>query len=56
MDQAEPAGRRLDFLLQEMGREINTMGSKTQDLEITGLVLDMKAELEKMREQVQNIE
>ncbi len=52
----EAAGRRLDFLLQEMGREVNTMGSKAQDLEVTGLVLDMKAELEKLREQVQNIE
>jgi uncharacterized protein (TIGR00255 family) len=56
MDQGEPAGRRLDFLLQEMGREVNTMGSKTQDLDVTGLVLEMKAELEKLREQVQNIE
>jgi uncharacterized protein (TIGR00255 family) len=52
----EASGRRLDFLLQEMGREVNTMGSKSQDLEVTGLVLDMKAELEKLREQVQNIE
>ncbi|MDR2947424.1 MAG: YicC family protein [Candidatus Adiutrix sp.] len=52
----EAAGRRLDFLLQEMGREVNTMGSKAQDLEVTGLVLDIKAELEKLREQVQNIE
>ena len=52
----EASGRRLDFLLQEMGREVNTMGSKAQDLEVTGLVLDMKAELEKLREQVQNIE
>jgi uncharacterized protein (TIGR00255 family) len=56
MEGEEPAGRRLDFLLQEMGREVNTMGSKTQDLDVTGLVLDMKAELEKLREQVQNIE
>ena len=56
MEGGEPAGRRLDFLLQEMGREVNTMGSKTQDLAVTGLVLDMKAELEKLREQVQNIE
>jgi uncharacterized protein (TIGR00255 family) len=56
LDSPEPAGRRLDFLLQEMGREVNTMGSKAQDLDVTGLVLDMKAELEKMREQVQNIE
>jgi uncharacterized protein (TIGR00255 family) len=39
-----------------MGREVNTMGSKAQDLDVTGLVLDMKAELEKLREQVQNIE
>jgi uncharacterized protein (TIGR00255 family) len=56
LDQAEPAGRRLDFLLQEMGREVNTMGSNTQDLDVTGLVLEMKAELEKLREQIQNIE
>ncbi len=56
LDDKETAGRRLDFLLQEMGREVNTMGSKSQDLEVTGLVLDMKAELEKLREQVQNIE
>jgi len=56
LDSPEPVGRRLDFLLQEMGREVNTMGSKAQDLDLTGLVLDMKAELEKMREQVQNIE
>jgi uncharacterized protein (TIGR00255 family) len=56
MDSPEPVGRRLDFLLQEMGREVNTMGSKAQDLDVTGLVLDMKAELEKLREQVQNIE
>lgn len=52
----EVAGRRLDFLLQEMGREVNTMGSKAQDLDVTGLVLDMKAEVEKLREQAQNIE
>ncbi|MDR2935681.1 MAG: DUF1732 domain-containing protein, partial [Candidatus Adiutrix sp.] len=56
LDSPEPVGRRLDFLLQEMGREVNTMGSKAQDLDVTGLVLDMKAELEKLREQVQNIE
>lgn len=56
LDDKDAAGRRLDFLLQEMGREVNTMGSKAQDLEVTGLVLDMKAELEKLREQVQNIE
>ena len=56
MEETEPTGRRLDFLLQEMGREVNTMGSKTQDLSVTGLVLEMKAALEKLREQVQNIE
>ncbi|MGL4208281.1 MAG: YicC/YloC family endoribonuclease [Candidatus Adiutrix sp.] len=53
---AEAKGRRLDFLLQEMGREVNTMGSKAQDARISTLVLSMKAELEKLREQVQNIE
>lgn len=49
-------GRRLDFLLQEMGREVNTIGSKANDAEIALAVVDMKSELEKMREQVQNIE
>ena len=49
-------GRRLDFLLQEMGREINTIGSKANDAEIALYVVDVKSELEKIREQVQNIE
>ena len=49
-------GRKLEFLLQEMGREINTTGSKTQDSSVTFLVIDAKALLEKLREQVQNIE
>ncbi|ADU51026.1 YicC-like domain-containing protein [Thermaerobacter marianensis DSM 12885] len=49
-------GRRLDFLLQEMHREITTIGSKAGDLAIAGLVVEVKAELEKMREQVQNVE
>ena len=49
-------GRRLDFLLQEMGREINTIGSKANDAEIAIHVVDVKSELEKIREQVQNIE
>lgn len=53
---SEPVGRKLDFLVQEMNREINTTGSKAQLLEITNTVLDMKAELEKIREQIQNIE
>ena len=49
-------GRKLDFLIQEMNRETNTIGSKANDLEITSLVVEMKSELEKLREQVQNIE
>ena len=52
----EPVGRKLDFLLQEINREINTTGSKAQDVEITKCVVDMKSELEKIREQIQNIE
>ena len=52
----EPAGRKLDFLLQEMNRETNTIGSKSQNADIAHLVVDIKAELEKIREQVQNIE
>ncbi len=46
----------MDFLLQELNREVNTIGSKAQDLEIAKLVVDMKADIEKIREQVQNIE
>lgn len=56
LDSSEPVGRKLDFLLQEVNREINTIGSKAQDLEITKYVVEMKAEVEKIREQVQNIE
>ncbi|MBI5562244.1 MAG: YicC family protein [Deltaproteobacteria bacterium] len=52
----EPAGKRLDFLCQEMGREINTIGSKSSDASITKSVVEMKGEMEKIREQVQNIE
>jgi len=52
----EPVGRKLDFLLQELNREANTMGSKANDAEIAGHVVALKAELEKIREQVQNIE
>jgi len=52
----EPVGRKLDFLLQEMGREVNTIGSKANDGEITLCVVELKAELEKIREQIQNIE
>lgn len=49
-------GRKMDFLLQEMGREVNTIGSKSMEAKISHLVVDMKSALEKMREQVQNIE
>lgn len=52
----EPVGRRLDFLLQEMGREVNTIGSKVSDIRMTDTVVEMKSELERIREQVQNIE
>jgi len=52
----EPAGRKLDFVVQEMNREFNTIGSKANDGELTKLVLSGKAEIEKIREQVQNIE
>ena len=52
----DPIGRKLDFLVQELNREVNTIGSKANDLEITSIVVDIKAEIEKIREQVQNIE
>ena len=51
-----PIGRKLDFLVQEVNREINTIGSKAQDVEITKCVVEMKSETEKIREQIQNIE
>jgi len=56
VDEAGPVGRKLDFVLQEIAREINTIGSKAQDAEIGGHVIECKAELEKIREQAQNIE
>ena len=57
MLEAETAvGRKLDFIVQEMNREVNTMGSKAQDTEILQKVVDMKSEIEKIREQIQNIE
>jgi uncharacterized protein (TIGR00255 family) len=52
----EPVGRKLDFLLQEMGREVNTVGAKANDAEIAFRVVELKTEIEKIREQVQNIE
>ena len=56
LDRDEPIGRRLNFLLQEMLREANTIGSKAADVEIAHLVVDVKEEIEKLKEQVQNIE
>ncbi len=56
LSQSEPAGRKLDFLLQEMNREVNTIGSKANDAGIAHVVVGIKSELEKLREQVQNIE
>lgn len=53
---SEPVGRKLDFIVQEMNREANTIASKTNNLKITNLVLNIKNEIEKIREQVQNIE
>jgi uncharacterized protein (TIGR00255 family) len=55
-DAPEPCGRKLDFLLQEMNREINTIGSKADGVGVSELIVTAKAELEKMREQVQNVE
>lgn len=52
----EPIGRRLDFLLQEMGREVNTVGAKAQHADLSGLVVLAKAEVERLREQVQNVD
>ena len=56
LDSNEAVGRKLDFLVQEMNRETNTIGSKCSDLELTRFVVDIKAEIEKIREQIQNIE
>jgi uncharacterized protein (TIGR00255 family) len=55
-DSDEPCGRKLDFLLQEMNREVNTIGSKADGPQVSEVVINAKAELEKMREQVQNVE
>jgi uncharacterized protein (TIGR00255 family) len=54
--QGSPIGRKLDFLIQEMNRETNTIGSKANDLEMSTLCVEMKAEIEKLREQIQNVE
>ena len=55
-ESSEPCGRKLDFLLQEMNREVNTAGSKAEGPAVSELIVELKAELEKMREQVQNVE
>ncbi len=56
LNETVPVGRKLDFLIQEMNREVNTIGSKSNDLEITVAIVDAKSEIEKIREQIQNIE
>lgn len=56
LEKPEPVGRRIDFLVQEFNREVNTISSKSQDVPITRLAVSMKAEIEKLREQLQNIE
>lgn len=56
LESGEPVGRKLDFLVQEMNRETNTIGSKVQEIEVTRIVVDQKSEIEKIREQIQNIE
>ena len=55
-EQDEPVGRRIDFIVQELNREVNTISSKSQDIPITRLVVSCKAEIEKLREQLQNVE
>ena len=56
IEETNPVGKKLDFLMQEMNRETNTMGSKSGSIEITNIVVDIKTELEDIREQIQNIE
>ena len=56
MDSGQPVGRKLDFIVQELNREVNTISSKSQDIPITQAVVAAKAQIEKLREQVQNVE
>ena len=56
LNEESPIGKKIDFLIQEMNRETNTIGSKSVKLEITNLVIEIKTELENIREQIQNIE
>ena len=56
LDESGAMGRKLDFLVQEINREINTIASKSNDLEINQIVIDAKSDIEKLREQIQNVE
>lgn len=56
IDSDEPSGKKIDFIIQEMNREVNTIGSKSQSIDITRIVVDLKSEIEKIREQIQNVE
>ena len=56
LDSDEPVGRRMDFLIQEMNREANTIGSKNSSTDVSHRVVEIKSEIEKLREQIQNIE
>jgi uncharacterized protein (TIGR00255 family) len=56
MNSEEPAGRKLNFLMQELNREFNTMGSKTDNTNVSHIIVAVKADLEKIREQLQNVE
>lgn len=56
LDSDKPTGKKMDFLVQEMNREVNTTGSKANDIEMSKMVVEMKSEIEKIREQIQNIE
>ncbi|MEY3106639.1 MAG: hypothetical protein RIT35_807, partial [Pseudomonadota bacterium] len=56
LDSSAPAGKRLDFLMQELNREANTLGSKSTDKEMTQIAIELKVLIEQMREQIQNIE
>jgi uncharacterized protein (TIGR00255 family) len=56
LESSEPIGRKIDFIVQEFNREANTIGSKGNDAEMARVIVDMKAEIEKIREQAQNIE
>ena len=55
LDREDPVGKRINFLIQEIGREINTIGSKSPQTDVTNHVIEMKGELEKIREQAKNI-